>query len=287
MKTNKNLFTLLLIIGTAFWGISFPVTKTAIGNGSSYVFVFYRFFLATLILSVVFFKHLSKINKKVFKNALFLAIPLTFGISLQTLGVQVTSASQCAFIAGISVVIVPLIKLIFYKSKVDHKIWLAATVALAGLMIISVNKSFHIGLGDFYTFAGAIGSSIFLIRVERYSLVNDIVPSIVPMFFCCALFMLGCALMDSSSVWISQSNNYWYGLLYSSIFSTAYMYTISNIAQRYISAEKVSIIYLFEPVFAAVAAYLILDEMLTIKLLIGGSLIFAGTLISEVKFKKR
>ncbi|MGD1317820.1 DMT family transporter [Chryseobacterium sp. 2R14A] len=284
---KKNLFVILLIMGTAFWGISFPVTKTAIGSGSPYVFLFYRFFLASVILSIVFFRYFSKINIEVFKNALLLAIPLSIGISQQTLGVKMTSASQCAFIAGISVVIVPLIKLIFYRDKVDRKILFAALVALTGLMIISVNKDFNIGLGDLYTFTGAIGFSIFLIRVEKYSLRNDIIPTIVPMFICCAIFMMVCALIDSNSIWISHDNSYWYGLLYCSLFSTAYMYSISNISQRYISAEKVAIIYLFEPVFAAIAAYFILEEILTVKLLIGGGLIFTGTLISELRFKKK
>ncbi|WP_210151411.1 DMT family transporter [Chryseobacterium scophthalmum] len=286
MKT-KNIFVLLLILGTAFWGISFPVTKTAIAGGSHYTFLFYRFFLATLILSVLFFKSFSKINKDVIRNAFFLSLPLTFGISLQTIGVKMTSASQCAFIAGICVIIIPVIKVVFYKSTLDKKIWLAAVIALLGLMIISVNGNFTVGLGDLYTFAGALGFSIYLIRVERYSHQKNIVPTIVPMFFFCTIIMSGFALLDDQAVWISQSENFWSGILYCAIFSTAYMYTISNISQKYISAEKVAIIYLFEPIFAALASYIILDESLSLKLLLGGSLIFTGTLISELRFKKK
>ncbi|MFD2903820.1 DMT family transporter [Sphingobacterium anhuiense] len=284
---SKNLFILLLILGTAFWGISFPVTKTAIGSGSSYTFLFYRFFLATIILSIFLFKHFSKIDKSILKNALILAVPLTFGISMQTLGVKMTSASQCAFIAGICVVIIPIIKLVFFRHIVKLKIWLAATVALMGLMIISVNKNFSIGLGDLYTFIGAIGFAVYLIKVEKYSLLKNILPTIVPMFFFCTIIMFAFSVMDNDTVWIPQNEGFWLGILYCSIFSTAYMYTISNISQRYISAEKVAIIYLFEPIFAAVAAYFILDESLSIKLLLGGSLIFIGTLISELKFKKK
>jgi len=284
---KKNIFILLLILGTAFWGISFPVTKSAIAGGSSYTFLFYRFFLATLILSMLFFKYFSKINKDVVKNSFFLAIPLALGINLQTSGVKMSSASQCAFIAGICVVIIPVIKVVFYKNTVDTKIWLAAIIALSGLIVISVNKNFTVGPGDLYTFLGAIAFSIYLIRVEKYSLLNNIIPTIVPMFFFCTIIMLAFAMMDNNAIWIPQNDDFWLGTLYCSIFSTAYMYTISNISQRYISSEKVSIIYLFEPIFAAIASYLILNESLTIKLLLGGSLIFVGTLISELKFKRK
>lgn len=236
---------------------------------------------------MLFFKYFSKINKDVIKNAFFLAIPLALGINLQTLGVKMTSASQCAFIAGICVVIIPVIKVVFYKNTVDTKIWLAAIVALSGLIVISVNKNFTVGPGDLYTFLGAIGFSIYLIRVEKYSLLNNIIPTIIPMFFFCTIIMLAFAMMDNNTIWIPQNDDFWLGTLYCSIFSTAYMYTISNISQRYISSEKVSIIYLFEPIFAAIASYMILNESLTIKLLLGGSLIFVGTLISELKFKRK
>jgi drug/metabolite transporter (DMT)-like permease len=63
------------------------------------------------------------------------------------------------------------------------------------------------------------------------------------------------------------------------------MYTISNISQRYLSAERVAVIYLFEPIFGAIAAFFILGENLSLRLLLGGSLIFAATLISEVNLK--
>jgi len=63
------------------------------------------------------------------------------------------------------------------------------------------------------------------------------------------------------------------------------MYTISNISQKYISAERVSIIYLFEPIFGAFAAHFILGEEITSRLLIGGGMIFLATLISELKWR--
>jgi len=285
---KKNFYLLLLILGTAFWGISFSVTKLAIGPNQSALFLFYRFLMATLVLTLVFWKHVRNIEKNSIKTGAFLAIPLVAGIYLQTLGITHTSASQCSFVAGITVVIIPVFKLVFYRNTAPLKIWIAAFVALIGLFVISVKENFSIGIGDVYTIIGAFCFAVYLIQVEKASKKTNIIPTIVPMFASCSLFTF--VLIFSSQqtiVWIPEQNNFWIGIVFCAIFSTAYMYSVSNIAQKYISAERVSIIYLFEPVFGAIAAYFILGENITSRLLIGGALIFIATLISELKLKWR
>lgn len=281
---KKNLFLFLLVLGTAFWGISFSVTKLAIGHHSSSTFLFYRFLTAAMVLSLVFIKHFKNITWHSVKTGVGLAVPLVVGIYMQTLGIRHTSASQCAFIAGTCVVIIPVLKLVFFQAVVPVKIWLAAAVALAGLFVISVSDTFGISGGDLYTLSGAFAFAVYLIWVEKQSAKSNLIYSIVPMFAACAMFTFLAALLDSNANWAPESNPFWLGIAFCSLLSTAYMYTVSNIAQRYISAERVAIIYLFEPVFGAVAAFFILGESLSYRLFVGGSLIFTATLISELKF---
>lgn len=284
---KKNILLVLLILGTAFWGISFSVTKLAIGQASSSAFLFYRFSAATIVLSIIFWKRLKTISWASLKTGIALAVPLTGGIYFQTLGIKYSTASQCSFVAGMCVVIIPLLKIILYRTVAPAKIWIAATIALIGLSIISIKKDFSVNIGDLYTIAGAVAFAVYLIKVETHSRSKDIVNTIVPMFAACALFTGCIAVTDVNTNWLPESNTFWIGIAYCSLFSTAYMYTVSNIAQRHISAERVSIIYLFEPVFGAIAAFFILGEGFTWRLLLGGSLIFVATLISEVKFLRR
>lgn len=280
---KKGLFLVLLILGTAFWGVSFSVTKLAIGEGQSALFLSYRFLLATLVLSMVFWKQVRALGWTSIKTGVTLAIPLMMGIYLQTLGITHTSASQCSFVAGLTVVIIPVLKLIIYKKSAPLKIWIAAFVALGGLFVIAIKDDFRIGIGDLYTIAGAFCFAAYLIQTERESKMRDIIPSIVPMFGSCALLALFVTTGDQPIAWVPQASTFWIGVLFCALFSTAYMYTISNISQKYISAERVAIIYLFEPIFGAIAAYFILGENITSRLLIGGGLIFLATLIAEMK----
>lgn len=284
---RKYLFLFLLILGTAFWGISFPVTKMAVGSVSQSTFLFYRFVAATGVLALVLSKQLKRINRHTIVTGATLAVPLTLGIYFQTLGIKHTSASQCAFVAGTCVVIIPLLKVFIYKTSVALNVWAAALISLVGLLIISVKDNLSVSIGDLYTIIGAIGFAIYLIKVEKHSMSGDILPTIIPMFAACALIMFFIAITDTTANWLPAGPGFWIGIAYCALFSTAYMYTVSNLSQRYIQAEKVAIIYLFEPVFAAVAAIFMLGEGLSWRLLIGGLLIFIGTLISEIRFKRQ
>jgi drug/metabolite transporter (DMT)-like permease len=280
---KKNIFLLLLILGTAFWGISFSVTKLAIGNYSPSTFLFYRFLAATLVLSLIFVQYVKKTDWLSLKTGIGLAIPLLFSIYLQTLGLKHTSASQCTFVAGSCVVIIPVLKVVFYRASVSLKIWIAALVALSGLFVISVKDNFTIGIGDLYTLTSAIGFAFYLLQVEKHSRQANLIYTIVPMFSTCTVMTLAIAVLDTKAEWQPQSNIFWQGIIFCALFSTAYMYTISNISQHYISAERVAIIYLFEPIFGAIAAFYILGEVLTWRILSGASLIFIATLIAEFK----
>lgn len=283
---KKNLLLILLIFGTAFWGISFSVTKLAMGTETPSTFLFYRFLLATFVLSVIFWKHIKNVKLVDVTTGAMLAVPLFLGIHLQTMGIQQTNASQCAFIAGMTVVIVPSLKLLFYRKAAPSKIWIAALVSLIGLFVISINSQLKISSGDLYTLTGAFCFAIYLIVVERQAAIKSLVPTIVPMFATCALLTFGLAITDVQANWLPETNTFWMGIVFCALFSTAYMYSISNIAQKYISAEKVAVIYLFEPVFGAFAAFFILDESLSWRLLLGGGLILLGTIISELDFRK-
>lgn len=283
---KKNLYLILLALGTAFWGISFSVTKLAVQDSSLYIFLFYRFSLATVILSVSFFRYFKQTNPASLLGGARLAIPLTAGIVLQTIGLKYLPASQCTFIAGICVVMVPVLKWAVYNLSVPLKIWIASGVALAGLCIISVSESFTINKGAVYTILGTFGFSIYLIQVEKQTTKGNIITTVVPMFAISTLISLCFAITEPAESWIPADKSFWIAVVYCAVFTTAFMYTVSMIAQKYISAERVAIIYLFEPVFGAIAAFFILNEALPWRLFIGGGLILAATFVAELDIKK-
>lgn len=283
---KKKIFLLLLIIGTGFWGISFSLVKVAVSSNLPFVFLSYKFFIAAITLSLFFFKQLKHITWKSVKIAVLIGTPLLAGNFLQTLGLRETSVSNSAFITGFDVMLIPILKFVLYKKKVEPKIWCACILALIGLYTIVIKNGFSLNCGDIYILACAFAFAFYVLYVAKYSNEESPIPSVIMLMVFCCLVCFVCGVFDKNSIWIPEENSFWIAVLFSGILATAFMYSIQNIAQRYLSEEKVAMTYLFEPIFATIAGIVFLNEKLTFEILIGGLLIMSAMFITEIKFKK-
>jgi len=75
-------------------------------------------------------------------------------------------------------------------------------------------------------------------------------------------------------------------VLGTAIFPTVLNFYILNKYQRHTSSTRAAIIYSFEPVAAAVIAYLFLNEVLGVRGAIGGAFIVLGMFVAELKKRK-
>lgn len=288
---NNRVYLFLLILGTAFWGISFPLVKEGLTIVDPHVFLIYRFVLAALVLSIVFYKYWSSINLKTLKYGVIASIPLVTAISLQTVCLKYTSSSNAAFIAGMDVLLVPIFKLVLFKKSVQTKVWVACALALVGLYIIAMSSSESggIGYGDVLAVSGAFAFAIYIIMVGKWGSNRKVkVQSLILVqMFSCAILCLVVSLFYVSPAQLIIPNNYeaWRAVLFTGVLATAYMYSIQNIAQKYIEDEKVALTYLCEPIFATVAGYYLIGEAITVYTVIGGLLILFALFICEYRFR--
>ena len=71
-----------------------------------------------------------------------------------------------------------------------------------------------------------------------------------------------------------------FGILYTSIFTTLVTIGLQTKYQRNISPSQAGIIYSFEPIFAAIFAFFLLNEKISMFGFGGCALIFLGLLVS-------
>jgi drug/metabolite transporter (DMT)-like permease len=285
---NNRVYLGLLILGTAFWGISFPLVKEGLSVVQPHVFLIYRFLLAAIVLSIIFFKYLSKINFTTIKYGVMLAVPLMSAITLQTVCLQYTSSSNAAFIAGMDVLLIPIFKFFLFKKSVQSKTWIACFIALTGLYIIAMSSATGFGYGDVLAVLGAIAFAVYILMVAKFSNQKIETPSLVIVqMYACAAFALVMALFTSapSELLLPMNAYVWKAVLFTGILATAYMYTMQNISQKYLEEEKIALTYLCEPVFATFAAYFLIGEDITSRTIIGGGLILLALFISEYRFR--
>ena len=284
MIMSKNFVaTILLLIGTAFWGITFVYVKEGISIIDLYTFLAIRFIIGAVLLALIFVRRMRNFNIEILKYGIFLGLVLSFSYIAQTVGLQYTSASKAAFITGLSVVFVPLFMSIFQKKAPAVNNIIAVFVATIGLAILTLNTGFKLNVGDVWVFLCAILFAIYIILVGKYTRIFESIKFTVIQLVTVAVFT-GIIAGFTNKIEIPRGYVVWHAILFCAVFATAFMYAIQNQFQKFISEVKAAIIFSFEPLFAAVAAYYYLNEQITANIVTGGFLIFAGMIISEIKW---
>lgn len=275
---------LLLLIGTLFWGMTFVFIKDAVSLMSVASFLGYRFLLATFILACLFFKRFKNYDWNTLKYGTLLSIPLLLSFLAQTIGLQYTSASKGGFITGLSVVFVPLILSFMQKRLPSFNILIAVILATMGLAFLTLGSSLNFNIGDIWVFCSAILFASYIIMVARYSKKSDAILLSLTQFFLVALICISYSAI-SGELSFPRGYKLWQAIIFTAVFATAFMYTVQNYYQKYISEITTSIIFSFEPLFAAITAYFYLNEAITERTIIGGLMIFTGILFAEIKME--
>ena len=289
MKKSR-IYLALLVMGTAFWGISFPLVKDGLNVVHPYSFLLYRFCLAAIVLSVLFYNHLKRINWQTVKYGILVGIPLFLAILLQTVGLQYTSSANASFISGMDVLLIPVLKLFIFKKSVKPKTWVACSVALVGLYIIAMSsENGGFNTGDLYVLGGALAFGFYVLLVGKYTAKAETISMVIVQLYTCAVAyaVLVVSVLGTDQLMLPADGGVWKAVLFTGVLATAYMYGIQNISQNFIEEEKIALTYLCEPVFAVIAAYFLINETITIYTVIGGICILSAMFISEFNFKKK
>jgi len=280
MKSIQAEIYLLIIV--IIWGSTFALIKGVIDTIPPYTYLAYRFLLAALILVVIFWKRLKKLNIMILKKGSLIGIFLFLGYTLQTVGLKYTTATKAGFITGFSVVLVPIISFLLLKEKVSRDSVIGVALATLGLWFLNYNSSFSFNLGDFLVLLCAFSFAMHIISVGLFSKKLDYVLlaiTQITVVFILSLFMA--LIFERPAIHLSYSSDIWWSIVITGIFATALAFYMQNRFQRHSTATKTAIIFSGEPLFAAIFAYILIGEKVGLIAWAGGLLIIFGMIISQ------
>ena len=208
---------------------------------------------------------------------------LTISYITQTVGLLYTSASKAAFITGLCVVFVPLMMAGVQRRRPTGLQWLATLLATIGLALLTLSSSIAINPGDIWVLGCAVSFAVYVLLVGRYSKEFVTIPFTVIQLLTVA-FLTGFVALCIGEWQNPRGYIVWQAIIICSVFATSFMYAIQNHYQKFISEVKAVIIFSLEPLFAAIAAYFYLHEQITLRMILGGLLIFIGMLCSEIRW---
>lgn len=296
---NKRLGSnILLLITAAIWGFAFVAQRV----GSQYVgaltFNGIRFALGSisLIPLIIFFGRGKRNSKDSNSNAyvntsktvlygVIAGTVLYAGSTLQQIGIIYTTAGKASFITGLYIVLVPVIG-IFLKHKIGKNSWVGAILAVIGLYLLSVNENFGIGFGDLLEVIGAFAWASHILVIDYFSNRMDPLKLSCIQFATCSFLSIVTALIFEK-ITMSGISQALVPILYGGLLSVGIAYTLQVVAQRNAKPSHAALILSMESVFGAIGGAVLLGESMTGRGYIGCILIFAGIIVSQIKFPLR
>lgn len=200
---------------------------------------------------------------------------------MQGLGMEWTTASNAAFVTGLSVVFVYLIEVATGSEKPSPRLIAAVALSVAGLYLLAFRDAAVLNLGDAVVLAGAVFWALQIIAVTRYSGLSLLHLLLLECAFTAvgAVFLLPLVSPPSTDALASVVPQ----LLYLSTLCTLLANALQLYGQRRVSSTQAAIIYLLEPVFAALFSHVLLGEYLAPKQAVGAAMIVAAMAASTVK----
>ena len=288
---SKNFVSLACAIACSFiWGTAFIAQDTGMDNIGPLTFNSARFLTGfVFMLPIALIIEKKKIVKEIKSNAkiflklwFYMGMVLFFGTYLQQASLLFTNIANAAFFTVFYVPIVPVLLFFIYSKKVHSSIWLSIGLCIFGVYLLSDFSNSTIMLGDALVILCAVFWALHIIFTGEFVKHFDI-----PLFYAALqaafvglisfVFATIFEEINLSKIILESSS-----ILYAGILSGGIAFSLQIYAQKNIDEAPAAIIYSLEGVFAAVAAWIILNQILGISNIIGCVLILLAVIISQL-----
>ena len=281
----------------AVWGLSFVVVKNALETAPPLAFLFARFSLAALLLAPVIRRPAR--SPRLLRDGLVVGLVLALGMSLQVLGQVTTTASKAAFLTGLSVVLTPFAAYLRSRRLPSLENGVGISLASAGFFLLTFPKTGVFNRGDGLMLGCGIVFAFYVVELgERASrhdplrltaiqlaVVGGVAGALALLIRAPGLSALRAAAGEARP--FSLSGSLVASVVYLATIGTVGTFVGQTWAQRHVTATHAAILFALEPVFTAILAAWLLSERLGARGTLGGILVLAGIVVSEIRLRRR
>ena len=266
------------------WGMGFVVAKAGMSHFSPILLMALRFLVTTLVL-VWFFPPPKSLFKSLFWIAL---VSAALQYSLTFSGVRGIDASTSALLIQLEVPFGLLMAWFFLGDKLTLKQVLGTTIAFAGAMLIVGEPKLSNDLRYvFMVIAGAFTWAIGQVMIKKlgnlggFKLITGVAVLATPQLFIASF------LLESDQITQIQTApiEAWAAVAYLGLIMTALAYALWYRLLGLYNVNQVMPFLLLLPVTSVIGGILFLDEVLTLKIALGGGLALLGVALITVQRK--
>ncbi len=291
---------LLLTLTAAIWGFAFVAQRAGMEFVGPFTFNGLRFAIGGLVLTPFILSPVARVgvsnqnpqpiqpaqptSRMLLIGGLLSGTVLFAAATLQQMGLVYTTAGKAGFITGLYVVLVPILGLALGQ-RTSAFTWLGVALATIGLYLLSVRGDFTIGLGDLLVLVGAVLWAIHILVLGHFSPRTDSTRLALVQFVTCAVLSLLAAVLFET-ITFAGIEGALLPILYAGIMSVGVGYTLQVFGQRQARPSHVAILLSLESVFAVIGGWLLLNEQLSGRALLGCGLMLLGIIVSQLVRKE-
>jgi drug/metabolite transporter (DMT)-like permease len=207
-----------------------------------------------------------------------------------------TSSNRNAFLTGLNVLMVPMLGWLLGQ-QVLWTLWAACGLAALGMAALFWQDA-PWNLGDTLTLAGALMFALYVIVLERamHGRRDSHAPRPLRLTGVQMLVMVigSVCLLGGQGLWRGEGFTpiwawlaradaaAWLSLAYLAFIASIVGLSLQVWGQRHVSAVSAAIVYGNEPVFAALAAWVLIREQLSVTGWLGAALIVSALILSQL-----
>jgi len=287
---KKTISFVCLIACTFIWGTTFIAQDTGMDNIGPFTFNSVRFFVGFLAVTpFVLLLEKKKVNTQIktkinefYKLIIPVGIFLFLATAFQQVSLLYTDVANSAFFTIFYVPMVPIIVYFLFSERLHWSIWPSVVACIIGGYLLSDVSDVNIRFGDGLVLIGALFWGLHIIYIGKIIDRFDL-PFLIAMlqniivagfsFFLVIMF----EEIDFSKIRLETVE-----ILYAGILSGGAAFALQLFGQKNISAAPAAIVMSLEGVFAAISAWIILNQLLGLNNIIGCTLILGGVLLSQL-----
>lgn len=280
--TKANTANIFLMLCAIMWGVTFTVIKAATQYIDASTFVAVRFVIASVIFAVMVRHQVKYTNRRLIKETLILGFFNSLVYISQTAGLVTESSANIAFLNALNVVIIPLLSPLFGLGKPSYLNIVCTVLSVTGIYVLTGANFQSFDMGDIWGIISALSFAITIMYLQK---VTYKVRQYKLMAFYQAFFTLPLPVLLAYNTSLAHvfTPTVLIALFYCAIFSTVITFTWQTKYQRYTTASKAALIFMLEPVFAVIFAYIINGEPVFEHTIVGGIIILISVALSETK----
>ena len=275
----------LIAVMVLLWSGNFIVAKIALREFPPLLLMGVRAIVASLlILPVYLFQGHGQLRRADLPRLLGLGM---FGVALNQLffviGMSCTTVAHSALTLGLTPVLVLLIAGSLRMERITLQKVAGMATAISGVAILQWT---HTGtpslLGDFFILLASLTFALFTVMGKRSAMRFDAITVNTAAYVGSAIALLPVTIWQARTTPLTGiSWTAWACVFYMAAFASVLCYQIYYYAIKRLTPSRVSAFSYFQPLLASLMAVLWLGESLTVPLVAGGSVIFAGVLLTE------